>query len=867
MTVTGTVASSATGTIVNRATVSSPTPDPTSANNTVERVTPVATSADLQVAKSASPSPAVPGDGIEYTITVANAGPSDAAAVTLTDPLTALTGVAASASTGTCSVTGSVDCTIGTVRAGETVTVTISGTIDAGRTADLTNTATASSSTPDPNGSDNSGSVVTTMQPSADLSITKTASPNPLIAGDEVTYTVTVLNNGPSDATGVVVTDDPPDDLTGVDASASQGGCGISAGIVDCALGTLAAGASATVIVTGDVPSGADPAAVAGNTATVVSATADPDPFDNTATISTGVAAVADLQLAKSASPSTVSAGESTVWTIVVTNDGPSAAGAFQIVDTLDADLTPTSATIGGTPCSIALQVITCSSVGLAAGASTTVLINTSVAPSATAGTIANSASIANATTADPTSSNNTASSNLTVTRSANVSIVKTAVTDPITPGLPATFTLAISNAGPSTANAVAAADGLPLAWTLDAGSDPRCTLTSGTVDCDLGVLGAGASEVVTLVVVPPSGATTGPFTNTATVSSSTPDPTPGDNGSSDDAIVVAVADLSITKTDLADPVIAGEGIGYELRVTNAGPSDAGSVLVDDSDLAGLDGVTLTPSQGTCETVTFTCDLGALPNAGVATIAVSATVPETTPAGTDVLSNTATVTSPDDPDGSDNTATETTSVERSADLVVGKSASPLTATAGDPITWTITASNLGPSAASAVSVTDSMPAGLVAATVIASSDRGTCVVGATDVVCGGGSLLPGETVTVTITAQVDPAFSAATLSNTATATSSDPDDNPSDNTATVVVPARSAADLTISKNPSKTAPVAGESLDWVIQVYNDGPSTALDVDVVDVLPAGFAVTSISSTPDRLYRSALCRSAISPSAPS
>ena len=844
VTVTGTVGSSATGTIVNRATASSPTPDPTSANNNVERVTPVATSADLQVAKSASPSPAVPGDGIEYTITVFNAGPSDAAAVTLTDPLTALAGVAASASTGTCAVTGSVDCTIGTVRAGETVTVTISGTVDAARTTDLTNTATASSSTSDPNGSNNSGSVVTTMQPSADLSITKTASPNPLIAGDEVTYTVTVVNNGPSDATGVVVTDTPPGELDNLDGSASQGSCSATT----CTLGTLAAGASATVIVTGDVPSGADPADVADNTAEVAADTVDPDPSDNTATISTGVAAVADLRLAKSASPSTVNAGESTVWTIVATNDGPSAADAFEIVDTLDTDLSPISATIGGTSCSIALQVVTCVSPGLAVGASTIVLITTTVAPSATAGTIANSASIGNATTSDPTSSNNTASSNLTVNRSADVSIVKTAVTDPITPGLPATFTLAISNAGPSTANAVAAADGLPLAWTLGAGSDPRCTLTSGTVGCDLGVLGAGASEVVTLVVVPPPGATTGPFTNTATVSSSTPDPTPGDNGSSDDATVVAVADLSITKTDLADPVIAGEGIGYELRVTNAGPSDAGSVLVDDSDLAGLDAVTLTPSQGTCETVTFTCDLGILPNAGVATITVSATVPEAAPAGNDVLSNTATVTSPDDPDSSDNTATETTSVERSADLVVGKSVSPLTATAGDPITWTITASNLGPSVASDVSLTDSLPAGLVAATVMASSDRGTCVVGATDVACGGGSLLPGDTVTVTITAQVDPAYSGANLSNTATASSSDPDDNPSDNTATVVVPAQSAADLTIDKNPSKTAPVAGESLDWVIQVYNDGPSTALDVDVVDVLPAGFAVTSVSSTP-------------------
>ena len=843
VTVTGTVASSASGSMTNTATVSAATPDPVAGNNEAVVITPVDASADLVVAKTASPSPAVPGETIEYTVTVTNAGPSDAVGVTVSDPVPALTGVSATSSAGACTVGASVDCSIPTIPAGETVTATITGTIDPARTLDLVNTASATSATPDPAPGNNSGTAATPMLPAADLSITKTASPNPVTAGNTVTYTITVANSGPSNAANVVVADTLPPELVGGAATSSQGSCtGTS-----CDLGAVAAGATATVTITADVPASIDPTTVADNTATVSSATTDPDATDNDATISTDVTAIADLRLTKAATPTTVVAGGVATWTIVVTNDGPSDADAFDVLDTLAPALAPAAATVDGTPCVIVGQSVTCSSAGLALGASATVLISAAVQPDAPAGSIPNTAAIANETTTDPTTSNNSASASVAVTRSADLSMTKTAVTDPITPGLPATFTLEITNAGPSSGNAVLAADGLPVGWTLDPSSDPRCTLVSGNVSCDVGVLAPLASELLTLVVVPPPNAATGPITNTATVSSSTPDPTPADNTSSDTADVAAVADLSVTKTDLADPVVAGEGIGYTIEVSNAGPSDATSVTLDESDLAALDTVAMAPSQGTCELVTFTCDLGTIPPGTVVTVAVSATVPVATAAGVDVLSNTVTVAAPADTNAANDAATETTSVERSADLVVAKSVSPLTAVAGDPVTWTITTTNQGPSAAADVVVTDSLPAGLVAATVVVVTDRGSCITAAA-VTCDVGALLPGETATVTVSAQIDPGFAGTTLANTAAATSPDPDDNLADNTASAVVPVVSLADLTITKNPSNPMPVAGEALDWVVQVVNAGPSTALDVAVADVVPAGFVVSSITSSP-------------------
>jgi uncharacterized repeat protein (TIGR01451 family) len=80
-----------------------------------------------------------------------------------------------------------------------------------------------------------------------DVSVTKSASPDVVQVGDELTYTIEVTNNGETPATGVTVTDDLPDGVTYVSSSASQGTCGESAGTVTCELGDLAGGASASV--------------------------------------------------------------------------------------------------------------------------------------------------------------------------------------------------------------------------------------------------------------------------------------------------------------------------------------------------------------------------------------------------------------------------------------------------------------------------------------------------------------------------------------------------------------------------------------------------------------------------------------------
>lgn len=119
----------------------------------------------------------------------------------------------------------------------------------------------------------------------ADLSVTKTATPDPVTLGENVTYTVTVSNAGPDSASGVTVTDALPSGMTYRSATPSQGSCSQSGGTVTCSLGVLAKNASATVTIVAE----ADSVGTKSNTASATSTTADPNAANNSGSATTTV--------------------------------------------------------------------------------------------------------------------------------------------------------------------------------------------------------------------------------------------------------------------------------------------------------------------------------------------------------------------------------------------------------------------------------------------------------------------------------------------------------------------------------------------------------------------------------------------------
>src|SRR6185436_426628 len=236
-------------------------------------------------------------DSYSYDLVVTNNGPDGATNVALSDTVPGSVSVDAvhdgggdrSASSG-----NDVSCTLGSLANGVTWTVTVDVTVDPAHPGGtISNSASAFADEIDPDGSNNSSMQDTTVTPppppSADVSITKTDSADPVDPGDSYSYDLVVTNNGPDAATDAVLSDSVPTALS-VDSVHDGGGdCSASTGnIVSCSLASLANGATWTVTV--DVT--LDPAHLGGtvsNTASVSADQSDPDSSNNSSTQDTTV--------------------------------------------------------------------------------------------------------------------------------------------------------------------------------------------------------------------------------------------------------------------------------------------------------------------------------------------------------------------------------------------------------------------------------------------------------------------------------------------------------------------------------------------------------------------------------------------------
>lgn len=261
-------------------------------------------------------------------------------------------------------------------------------------------------------------------------------------------------------------------------------------------------------------------------------------------------AASADLSINKTASVVTnVGAGQSYSYTLAVTNNGPSSANAVSVSDVLPAGVTFVSASGTGWTCNQSLGTVTCTMATLAVGAANPITIN--VTAPANAGALSNTATVSSSTS-DPTPGNNTSTNNLTVVASADLSVTKTASASSVQTGGGFFYTIQVNNAGPSAATAVSVSDTLPAGvnFVSASGTGWSCGQAAGTVTCTIPTLAVGAANPITINVT--ATATTGNRVNTATVSSTTPDPTPGNNASAPATVSVVTPIPTLDPRQLA---------------------------------------------------------------------------------------------------------------------------------------------------------------------------------------------------------------------------------------------------------------------------------------------------------------------------
>ena len=791
--------------IVNTATASSATQDAVAANNT-SSVSVDVPNADLGVTKSVNSATPPVGGSVTFTVTVANNGPDGAANVAVSDPLPAgTTFISASPSQGSYNA-GSGVWLVGSLANGATATATITASVTTH--LPVTNTATASTSTYDPVAANDAASAGVNA-PDADLAITKVVDDASPELGDPVTFTVSVVNNGPNLAQGVAVADTLPSGLTFVSASTATGSYDSGTGI--WTVGDLPNGATATLDIDATVSSTGQLT----NTATVSASTFDPAPGNNTDAVALN-ARQADLAVTKTVNDANPVLGANVVFTVTVANNGPDGATGVSVADTLPAGLSlvsasPSVGTYGGGTWTIGT---------LPNGASATLTVTATVT---THVAITNTATVA-ATTDDPNSANNTDAATVDVP---DADLVVTKSVDNATPevGANVTFTVTLANAGPDTAVAATVADALPPGLTLVSATPTAGSYAAGV--WSVGNMANGASETLTIVATP---TTHLPVTNTASAASATDDPVSGNNSSSA-GIDARNADLALTKSVNNPAPVLGSNVTFTVAVTNSGPDAAQAVAVTDVLPAGLTLVAATPSFGSFMAATGVWTVGTLANGATATLDIVATVTDHTS-----ITNTATLTTGTfDPSPGDHSGSATVDAPDS-DLSIVKSVDTATPQVGDNVIFTLDVTNNGPDAATGVSVTDVLPAGLSFVSAAGGSyNAGTGVWNL-------GALANGATASLTITAQVT---SAANMTNIATVAGLLPDPDPADNTSSVGISAQQA-DLAVTKIVDNAAPAVGANVTFTVTVANSGPDTAQATSVADALPPG--LTLVSATP-------------------
>jgi len=264
-----------------------------------------ATSADIAItALNDNPDPVYENDTLTYTIWVYNYGPDDATGVTVTDALPdGVSFVSANTSQGSCSGTSSVICSLGTVIEGTSGQARIDISVTHNATCTLVNTAGVTSDVSDPYLYNNNMTSITAVNSplcnNSDLSVTVTDVADPIIDGGNITYTITVENKGPDDATDVILIDSTEGATIYdfVSVASSMGTCsyptcyGLGCVNIDpepqrisCEIGNLSSGLSATITLIVGPPIGTYT-----NTAGVTSGVFDPDYSNNSDTEETTV--------------------------------------------------------------------------------------------------------------------------------------------------------------------------------------------------------------------------------------------------------------------------------------------------------------------------------------------------------------------------------------------------------------------------------------------------------------------------------------------------------------------------------------------------------------------------------------------------
>ena len=589
------------GLITNVAVVNTTTHENDTSNNEANNTTVANPICDLIISKSVNDSSVDVGDSVEWTISVINVGPSTALDVAVKDIIPdGVVIISAAPSTGNFSKDTRI-WKIGELKANEPVfLVLVTQVLKEGN---ITNVVSVNTTTYEPNKTNNEANNTTVANPICDLEISKLVNASSVYVNDFVEWTIVVVNNGPSVAKDVVVSDALPNGLALIKATAFVGG--YENGI--WTIGDLEKGVPASlVLVTQAIGEGNIT-----NIASVNSTTPDKNTTNNVANNTTEVKPVCDLEITKSVNASSVNITDLVEWTIVVVNNGPSVAKDVVVNDSLPGGLKLLSANPSVGTYSNGIW-----SVGnLEKDTPVSLVLITQAVKD---GNITNVVT-ANSTTPDSNETNNKANNTTEVKPVCDLEIIKLVSAKKAYVGEELTWTIIVKNHGPSAASDVKVSEDIPDSLRFIKAIGTKGSYNAKTQVWTIGTLEGGASATLKIVTEVLS---VGNITNPVEATTETPDSNESNNRANNTTEGIAVVDLGVVKHADKQAYHVNDTIHWIITVTNYGPCDAHDVVASDALPSACEFITSSASKGSYDVSTGMWTIGNLTNGESATLEI-----------------------------------------------------------------------------------------------------------------------------------------------------------------------------------------------------------------------------------------------------
>ena len=855
--------------------------DSNPANNSGSDMTPLNVAPNLRLTKSDSTSTVTPGSSVVYSLGYSNNGSQDATGVTLTESLpTGSTFDSANSTVGWSFVSGSTyQFNVGNVAVGSSGTALFAVTINNPAAAGQNNFVNSATITddglngPDLDPTDNSPTDTDTLNAQPDYQLTLgDAGVTSVVAGQSVTYTVSITNIGNQDGTGVIVSGLFPNAILHNVVATGGGVVDQTSGTISWNVGNFAVGALQTFTITADVwptiPPGYDNYAVSASVTDDLSNGSDPTPANNFGSDTNTLNAAPDLRVSKTDYATTATPGQCLVYSVSVSNVGTQGATNVLVTETVPVGTTFNNGLSDPLWVLVAPNTYQIAIANLAAGAGFNIDFDVNVTAPANPGQtdIVNTVTIADDGTngLDPNPGNNTGTDTNTLVAVPDYQITISDGDTVVVPGQSLRYSINFTNTGDQTGTGVIVTDTFPTSVleNVVASDGGAVDTVAGTITWNIGNLAVGDARTFTVTAKVRDNIPAGidDFTHSTTISddlSNGVDPTPANNSANDTDTLNAQPDYHIAITDGQTAVVPGQSLSYSISFLNAGNQDGTGVVISDTfPIAILENV-VASDGGIVDAVagTISWNVGNLAAGESRNFTVTAKVRDTIPAGFDDFSHTTTISDDaangSDPTPADNFSSDTDTLNASPDYQVSINDGVLSATTGQSLTYSVTFANAGLQDGTGVVVSDSFP--LAALTNVVASNGGIVDMTSGTITWNVGNLAAGASQTYTVTADVRSTVAAGvndvTHSTTITdngANGSDP--TPANNSASDTDTLNAAPDLRLTKTDFTNSISPGQGSVYTLNVSNVGTQGASNVVVTETVPTGTTYNAALSDP-------------------